>query len=76
MFWPKQLLFRFAHTQKNIQCGTIGNVEVMHKCFPNHLRMGTTTIEWDKDTEENGMKRGVNMARSTGGREKKAVWAA
>ena len=32
----------------------IGNVELMHECFPKHLRMGTVRMKYDKETEEEG----------------------
>ena len=42
----------------------------MHECFPKHSRMGTATIKLDKETDEDGMKRGVGMERSKAGRKK------
>ena len=36
-----------------------GNVELMHKCFPKHLRMGTTKMKEQKrlaGKNENGKK--------------------
>ena len=41
----------------------IGNVELMHKCFPKHSRMGTERMKYDKETERNN-KRGVSIERS------------
>ena len=41
----------------------IGNGELMHECFPKHLRMGTARIKQDKETDEDGKKRGVRMER-------------
>ena len=42
----------------------IGNWEFMHECFPKHSRMGTARMKKDKETDEEGKKRGVNMERS------------
>ena len=39
----------------------IGNGELMQECFPNHSRMGTARIKWDKETGEEGKERGVSM---------------
>ena len=47
----------------------IGNVELVHECFYKHLRMGTTIIKEDKETEQ-GKKRGVSMERSNAGTKK------
>ena len=44
----------------HIVCMTVENVELMHECFPKHLRMGTARMKEDKDTEEEGHKRTVN----------------
>ena len=38
-----------------------GNGEIMHECFPEHLRMGTAWMEYDKETYEESKKRGVNI---------------
>ena len=40
----KQVRFRMA----------IGNVELMQECFPKHMRMGTTRMKYDKETDEEG----------------------
>ena len=42
----------------------IGNVELMHECFPKHKSMGTR-MKQDKETEE-GKKRGVSMESKEG----------
>ena len=42
----------------------IGNWEFMHECFPKHSRMGTARMKKDKETDEEGKKRGVNTERS------------
>ena len=39
----------------------IGNGELMQECFPKHLRMGTTRMKYDKETDEEGKKRSVSM---------------
>ena len=39
---------------------TIGNEELLHECFPKHLRMGTARIKYDRKKEED-KKRGVSM---------------
>ena len=33
----------------------------MHECFPKHSFMRTARMKQDKETEEEGMKRVVNM---------------
>ena len=33
------------------------NVELLHECFPKHLRMKIARLKSDKDTEEEGNKR-------------------
>ena len=38
----------------------IGNIELMHKCFPKHLHMGRARMKEDKETKE-GKKRDVSM---------------
>ena len=43
----------------------VGNVELMHECFPKHLRMGIAGIKLDNDTEE-GVKRRVNKESTAG----------
>ena len=43
----------------------------MHECFPKHLRMGTARMKQDKETEEKGKKRDVNLERSKAARKKK-----
>ena len=49
---------------------TIGNEELMHECFPKHLRMETARMKYDKETE-GGKKRGVSMEKSKAGRKRK-----
>ena len=47
---------------------TIGNEELMHECFPKHLRMGTARMKLDRKIEED--KRCVSMERSNTGKKK------
>ena len=39
----------------------------MHECFPKHPCMGTARMKNDKETDEEGKKRGVSMERSKAG---------
>ena len=39
----------------------IENVELMHECSPEHLRMGTEILKSDKETEEEGMRKNGKM---------------
>ena len=49
----------------------IGNVELMHKCFPKHSRMmRTARMKYDKETDEEGKKRG-EFGKKQSGHEKK-----
>ena len=52
----------------------IENGELMHECFPKHLRMGTARLKQDNETEEESRKRRMNVERSTkySGHEKKS----
>ena len=43
----------------------IGNGELMHECFPKHLRMGTAKTKEDNETDEDTQKRDVSMEKST-----------
>ena len=49
----------------------IGNGELMHECFPKHLRMGTARMKQDNETDEGGKKRGVSMEKCKAGTKKK-----
>ena len=42
----------------------IENEELVHECFPKHLRTGTARMKGDNDTEEEGKQKRVNMERS------------
>ena len=53
----------------------IGNGELLHECFPKHLRMGTARMKQDKETEEEGKKGGVSIERSKAGTKKKVPTA-
>ena len=48
----------------------VGNGELMHECFPKHSFMGTARMKQDKETDEDGKKRGVNMEKSKAGKKK------
>ena len=47
---------------------TIGN-ELMHECFPKHLRMETARMKQDRDREED-KKRCMSMERRKAGTKK------
>ena len=47
----------------------IGNVELMHECSPEHLGMGTVRSDINKETQEEGKQKRVQME----GHEKKEV---
>ena len=42
----------------------IGKGELMQECFLKHSRMGTTRLKYDKETDEEGKKRGASVERS------------
>ena len=44
----------------------IGNVELVHECFPEHSRMGTASMKQDKETGEGGKKRGASIFSKAG----------
>ena len=44
----------------------IGNVELVHECFPEHWRMGTARMKQDKETDEGGKKRGASIFSKAG----------
>ena len=43
----------------------IGNVDLMHECFPKHTGMGKAKKKYDIEIEKDKKKRGVSMERST-----------
>ena len=45
----------------------LGYGELTHECFPTHSRMGTARMKQDKETDEEGKKRGVSVERSKAG---------
>ena len=49
-----------------------GHEELMHECFPKHSRMGTARTKEDKETDEDGKKRGLSMKRSKAGTNKRS----
>ena len=53
----------------------IGNIEVMHECTPEHLRMGKASLKWGKETKEEGKHKRVILERSTAGKKKKVPTA-
>ena len=50
----------------------IGYGELVHECFPKHSRMGTARRKYDKETDEDGKKRGLSMERSKAGKNKRS----
>ena len=44
----------------------------MQECSPKHSRMGTARTKKDKETDEEGKKRGVSMERSKAGTNKRS----
>ena len=51
---------------------TIGHGELMHECFPKQSRMGSARTKYDKETDEEGKKRGVSVERSKADTKKKS----
>ena len=49
----------------------VGNEELMNERFPKHSRIGTAKMKYDKETEEEGKRRGVSMERSKAGSKEK-----
>ena len=41
----------------------IGNGELIHECFLEHLRMGTARMKEGNETDEDVKKRGVSMGK-------------
>ena len=50
----------------------IGNVELVHESFPKHLRMGKVRKQYNKDTQEEGKQKRVNMGRSKAGTKERS----
>ena len=48
----------------------IGYGELIQECFPKHSRMGTAWMKYDKETDEEGKKRGLSMERRKPGTKK------
>ena len=77
MFTSAQLflLFRSEYTWCTCSCAVgkkkvpfsiaIRNKELMHECFPKHLRMGKIRMKYNFEKTEG--KRGVSKERSTAG---------
>ena len=67
-----QLFIAFTEWKKKVPLSiAIGNGELMHECFPKHLRMGTARMKLDKETDEEWKKRGVSMEWSKASTNKK-----
>ena len=49
-----KLLFRLAKKASIPFSMAIGNVELMHECFPTHSGMRTARMMEDKETDEDG----------------------
>ena len=47
----------------------IGKLELMHVCFPKHMRMGTAGMTEDKETKEGKQKR-VKMESKVGPKQR------
>ena len=59
-----QLFIAFTEGKKKVSFSmAIGNGELMHVWFPKSLRMITARMNKDKETEEEGKKRGVSTER-------------
>ena len=64
-----------AFTQREMKVPfsmAIGNGELMWECFPKHSRMGTARMKEDKETDEEGRKRGVSIERSKAGTKRRS----
>ena len=44
----------------------------MHECFPKQWRMGTARMKEDKETDEDGKKRGLSIERRKAGTKKRS----
>ena len=66
-----QLFIAFTEQKKKVSFSmAIGKGELMHVCFPKHLRMGTARMKQDKETDEGGKEKGVSMEKGTAGTKK------
>ena len=50
----------------------IGNGELMQKCFSKHSRVRTARMKYDKETDEEGKKKGVSVERHKAGTKEKS----
>ena len=50
----------------------IGNWELIHERFPKHSHMETARMKKDKETDEEGKKRGVSMERRKTGKKERS----
>ena len=39
----------------------IENMKLVHECFPKHFSMGTTRMNYDKESDEECNKRGMSI---------------
>ena len=63
-----QLFIAFTERKNKVPFSVaIGHGELMHECFPKHLRMGTARMKSDKKTDEGGKKKGVNIEKRKAG---------
>ena len=63
----KQLaVFNISKKNKAPFSIAIGNVELVHECFPEHSPMGTARMKQDKETDEGGKKRGASFFSKAG----------
>ena len=47
----------------------IGNVILMHECFPKQFRMGTAIMKYNTETEKKGKIKRANSGRRTASRK-------
>ena len=50
-----------------------GNVDLLHRCSPEHLRMGTARLKNDKETEEKGNQKKCETGKKYSEHENKDV---
>ena len=57
----EQLIARKKQLQLSM---ALGNVGLVHECYPQHLHKGNAKMKVDKETEIEGKQRGVNIDRN------------
>ena len=68
-----QLFIAFTERKKKVPFSmAIINGELMHECFPKHLRMGKARMKLDIETDEEDKKRGMSVERSKAGTKKRS----